>query len=211
MRIFPRNGSTACVRRSRACLARAAGAVAFDDENLGAFRRGRGAVGKLAGQAQFAHRGLARDVLFLAAAQALFGALDDEIEQLVGLQRIAGEPVIERILDRLLDDALRFGGGEAVLGLALEFRLADEHRQHAAGAGHHVVAGDGRGALFLPDARGMILQAAQQRRAQAGFVRAAIRRRDGVAVGIERSRRCRRSRRPPIRPRRGCRSCRACR
>ena len=144
-----------------------------------------GAVGELAGQAQLARRGLARDLLFLAAAQALLGAVDDEVEQLVGLLRIAGEPVVERVLDRVLDDALRFGGGEAVLGLALEFRLADEHRQHAAGADHHVVAGDRRGALALADALGVVLEAAQQRGAQAGLVRAAVRRRDGVAVGVD--------------------------
>ena len=83
----------------------------------------------------------------------------DEVEQLVGLQRIARQPMVERVLDRLLDDALRRCGGEAVLGLALEFRLADEHREHAAGAGHHVFAGDGGCALFLADAGGVILQA----------------------------------------------------
>ena len=143
------------------------------------------AVGELAGQAELAHRGLARDVLFLAAAQPLLGALDDEIEQLVGLQRIARQPMVERVLDRLLDDFLRRRGGQAVLGLALEFRLADEHREHAAGAGHHVVAGHVLGALFLAGAGGVILQAAQQRGAQAGFVGAAVRRRDGVAVGLQ--------------------------
>ena len=42
-----------------------------------------------------------------------------------------------------------------------------------------------RGALVLADAVGVILEAAQQRGAQAGFMRAAVRRRDGVAVGIE--------------------------
>ena len=93
--------------------------------------------------------------------------------------------MVERILHRLLDDALRLGGGEAVLGLALEFRLADEDRQHAAGADHDVVAGDGGGAFLLVDARGVVLQPAQQRRAQAGFMRAAVRRRNGVAVGVE--------------------------
>ena len=77
------------------------------------------------------------------------------------------------------------GGGEAILGLALEFRLADEHRQHAAGADHDVFAGHGAGALFLADARGVILQAAQQRGAQAGFMRAAIGRRDRVAIGLQ--------------------------
>ena len=126
-----------------------------------------GAVGELAGQAELARRVLARNILLLAAADALLGAVDDEVEQLVGLDRIAGEPVVERVLDRVLDDALRFGGGEAVLGLALEFRLADEHREHAAGADHHVFAGDRRGALALADALGVVLQAAEQRGAQA--------------------------------------------
>ena len=165
----------------------AAGRVALDDEDLRAFGGAVGAVGELAGQPQFAHRAFARDVFFLAAADALLGALGDEIEQLVGLQRVAGEPMVERVLDRLLDDALRFGGGEAVLGLALEFRLADEHREHGAGADHHVVGGDGGGALALADALGVVFQAARQRRAQAGFVGAAVGRRNGVAVGVEKA------------------------
>ena len=164
---------------------RAAGGVALDDENLRALGRAVGAVGEFSGKAEFAHRGLARDVLFLSAADALLGALDDEVEQLVGLRRIAGEPVVERVLDRLLDDFLRFGGGEAVLGLALEFRLADEHREHGAGARHHVLAADRGGALALADTLGVVLEAAKQRGAQAGFVRAAVRRRDGVAIGVE--------------------------
>ena len=107
--------------------------------------------------------GLARDLLFLAAADALFGAFEDEVEQLVRLQRIAGEPMVERVLDRLLDDALRLGGGEAVLGLALEFRFADEDREHGRGADHHVLAGDRGRALALADAFGVVLEATQQR------------------------------------------------
>ena len=95
--------------------------------------------------------------------------------------------MIERVLDRLLDDPLCFRGGEPVLGLALEFRLADEHRQHGAGAGHHVFRDDRCGALALADAVGVILQAAGERGAQAGFVGAAVRRRDGVAIGIEKA------------------------
>ena len=95
--------------------------------------------------------------------------------------------MVERVLDRLFDDALRLGGGEPVLGLALEFRLADEHRQHGAGADHDVVAGDRGGALALADALGVILEPARQRRAQAGFMGAAVRRRDGVAIGVEKA------------------------
>ncbi len=108
-------------------LGAAAGAIALDDEQFGAFGCRVGAVGKLAGQAQFLHRGLAGNFLFGAAAQPFVGALDDEIQEPVGLHRIARQPVIERVLDGLLDDALRLGSGKAVLGLALEFRLAHEH------------------------------------------------------------------------------------
>ena len=161
MRILPRSGRIAWRGAVARLFRRAAGRVALDDENLRAFRGAVGAVGELAGQPQLAHRALARDVFFLAAANALLGALDHEIEQLVGGERIAGEPMVERVLDRLLDDPLRLGGGEAVLGLALEFRLADEHREHGAGADHDVVGGDGGGALALADALGVILEAAQ--------------------------------------------------
>ena len=66
-------------------LGAAAGRIALDDEQLAAFGGGVGAVGELAGQAQFLHRGLARNFLFGAAAQPLVGALDDEIQQPVGL------------------------------------------------------------------------------------------------------------------------------
>ena len=45
-----------------------------------------------------------------------------------------------------------------------------------------VIAG---GALALAGALGVVLQAAQQRRAHAGLVGAAVRRRNGVAVGVE--------------------------
>ena len=75
--------------------------------------------------------------------------------------------MVERVLDRLLDNALRFGGREAVLGLALELGLAHEHRQHHGGARHDVLGGDGGRALALADALGVILQAAQQRAADA--------------------------------------------
>ena len=145
--------------------------------------RGVGAVGELAGQAQLLRRGLARDFLLGAAAQPLLGALDDEIQELVGLQRIARQPVVERVLDRLFDDALGFGGGEPILGLALEFRLAHEHREHHGSARHDVFGGDAGGALALADALGVILQAAQQRAAHARFMGAAVRRRHGVAIG----------------------------
>src|SRR5258705_13493205 len=47
----------------------AAGAVTLEDEQLGAFRRGVGAIRELAGQAKLLYRGLARDLFLRAAAQ----------------------------------------------------------------------------------------------------------------------------------------------
>ena len=47
-----------------------------------------GAVGELAGQTELPRGVLARDVLFLAAADALVRALDDEVEQLVRLRGV---------------------------------------------------------------------------------------------------------------------------
>ena len=95
--------------------------------------------------------------------------------------------MVERILDGLFDDPRGLGGGETVLGLALEFRLAHEHREHHRGADHHVLRRDGGGALALADALGVILQAAQQCAAHAGFMGAAIGRGYGVAVGGQES------------------------
>src|SRR3546814_6780185 len=58
---------------------------------------------ELAGQAQLARCGLAALLLLLAPALALVGALDDALEQHAGPFGMAGEPVIEVILDRGLD------------------------------------------------------------------------------------------------------------
>jgi hypothetical protein len=95
--------------------------------------------------------------------------------------------VVERVFDRVLDDAGRFHGREPVLGLTLELGLADENREHGTGADHHVVAGDAGRAFALADAFGVILEALRQRAAQARLVGAAVRRRDGVAIGREKA------------------------
>src|SRR5262249_33759381 len=88
-------------------LRRAARAVTLDDEDLGAYGAAVGAIGKFSRQPQLAHRALAGDFLLLAAPNAFLGALDHEFQKLVGLRRIAREPMIERILDCVLEDALR--------------------------------------------------------------------------------------------------------
>src|SRR5215212_5882947 len=91
--------------------------------------------------------------------------------------------MIERVLDRLLDDALRLGRRQAVLGLTLEFRLAHKYREHDSSADHHVFRNDIGGALALADTLGVILQAAQHRASHSGFVGAAVLGGHRVAVG----------------------------
>ena len=105
MRILPRSGRIAWRRAVARLLGRAAGRVALDDEQFRAGRAGVGAIGELAGQAQLAGRGLAGDLLLLPPAQALFGPVDDPFEELVGLERGGGEPMVEGVADRALDDA----------------------------------------------------------------------------------------------------------
>src|SRR5260221_6664 len=83
----------------------AAGRIALDNEDLGALRGGIGAVGELAWKTQLPHRALARDLLLLPAPDALLRAVNDEVEEFVGLSGIAGQPVVEWIPDRVLDDA----------------------------------------------------------------------------------------------------------
>ena len=184
LRILPRSGRIAWVCAVARLLGRAAGRVALDDEDLGAGRAAGAAVGELAGQAELSRRVLAADLLLLAAAQALLGALDHPVEEPRRLVRRGGEPMVEGIADRVLDDARRLGGRQPVLGLADELRLADEDREERGGRGHDVVGGDGAGALVAGQL-GVGLQALGQRGAEARLVGAALAGRDGVAVGAD--------------------------
>src|SRR3546814_992510 len=81
---------------------------------------------ELAGQAQLARCGLAALLLLLAPALALVGALDDALEQHAGPFGMAGEPVIEVILDRGLDQLGRRHADQLLLRLPLELR-SEEH------------------------------------------------------------------------------------
>ena len=112
--------------------------------------------------------------------------------------------MVEGVADRAVDDPRGLGRLQPALVLALELRLADEHRDQGGAAGHDVVGGERGGALRLADALGVILQSAQQRGAQAGLVRAAVRGRDRVAIGMDEAVRRPRATRSPIRPSRAC-------
>ena len=113
-------------------LGRAAGRIALDDEELGA-RRAAPSVqsASLPGRRSLRVAVLRGDLLLGAAAQPLLGPVDDPVEQLV---RLGGEAASQwsnasRIAVSTMREAS--SGRELVLGLALEFRLADEHREHA--------------------------------------------------------------------------------
>ena len=89
--------------------------------------------------------------------------------------------MVEGILGRIFNDAGRFLRGELVLGLALELRLAQEHRQHSRRRSHHVVGGDLRG-LLVADALAELAERLGERRAKAVLVRAAFAGGDRVAI-----------------------------
>ena len=99
--------------------------------------------------------------------------------------------MVEMVAHRGLDEARRLEAGEAVLGLALEMRVADEDAEHQLDAVEDVVGGDVLGAL-VADQLAERADALGQRGAKARFVGAAVGGRDGVAViafaavGIER-------------------------
>src|SRR4029450_8372872 len=119
LRILPRNGSTACEARSRACLAEP---PALSPSTMKISEPWAAVLVQSAS---------------LPGRRSLRTAVLREIS------------FSWRRRMRSSARAGSCGRGEPILGLALELRLADEHRDHAGSAGHHVVAGDRSRALAL--------------------------------------------------------------
>ena len=157
--------------------------VALDEEDLGIAAR-IGAVDQLAGKAQLARRVLAADLFFATALEPILGLVDRPFEETRRLLRAVGEPMIEGVADRVLDDAGGFLRRETILGLALEFRLANEDRKHPRRGAENVLGGDLRGFLVAGEFT-VGAQALHQGGAEALLVRAAFGRRHGIAVGVE--------------------------
>ena len=171
------------LRRAVARLFRGAtGRVTFDDEEFGALGGAIGAIGELAGEAEFAGRGLAGDFLVLPLAHAIFGLADRPFEQAVGVGGRSREPVVEPVAHRVFGDAEGVLRGELLFGLADEFRVADEDGEQRAGCAEHVISGDQAG-LLVADHLAICAQALGQGGAHARFVGAAFGGGDGVAVG----------------------------
>ena len=92
--------------------------------------------------------------------------------------------MVEGVAHGVFDDLCRLGGRELVLGLALEFRFANENGKHRGRRAHHVF---GRDLLRLLAAGQFAVgsEALIERLSQAVLVRAAFSCRDGVAIGRE--------------------------
>ncbi len=90
--------------------------------------------------------------------------------------------MVEGIAQGGFDQPLGVAGGQPLLGLALEFRIADKDADQGPGLGDDVVGGDDGRALFARQFR-IGLEAPGQGGAQAGLMGAAFGRGHGVAIG----------------------------
>src|SRR6266481_4809818 len=97
--------------------------------------------------------------------------------------RIRAQPMIEMILDCVLDEPRRLGRREPLLGLTLELGVADEQRQQHRRVCRNVFSG-GLGYSAIVDQLAISLDPAQQRAAQTSFVGPSFGGRNGVAVGM---------------------------
>jgi hypothetical protein len=130
LRILPRRGSTACVSRSRACLAEPP-ALSPSTRKISVPRAFRAQSVELAGQAQLARARLARRVLLGSRGGGVLGSLDRR--RRAGCRQWLGrpaEPVVEGSRSAVLDAGAAARHWSGCLGLALKLRLADEHAEH---------------------------------------------------------------------------------
>jgi len=125
-------------------LGGAEGALALDDEQLGAFHVGAPAVGQLGGERGGLQRVLPpRDLLVEArgdpGTHLAHDLLQEEARLLLLLPAARGQDGLEFPLDDARDDAAHGGGAEDLLGLALELRFGEAHGDHGGQARHDVV------------------------------------------------------------------------
>ena len=89
--------------------------------------------------------------------------------------------MVEMVTHGVFDKPRGFRRGQPVLGLALELRVADEHRQHQFGFVEDILRGNLR-RFFLANQFTKGAQSLCKRSAHARFMRTAIGRGDGVAI-----------------------------
>ena len=185
---LPRSGSTAWISLLRPALAGPGGGVALDDEQLAVDAVGA-AVGELVGQPGGAEcAGLALGLEGLLGGDAVDDRLGDLVADRVdvGLLAVAREPVGEALLDDLVDDGLHRRRAELLLGLAAELRLGERDLDGRDQALLHVgllgavVAVLGELGELLGAGEQHVVDGPGERTFEAGDVRAALRRGDGV-------------------------------
>ena len=186
LRILPRKRQDGLRRAVARLLGRAAGGIALDDKQFRALRRSVRAVCELARQPQLAHRGLARDV-FLGACGA--GAP----RRARSRSRAGASPGwAQRRANgrtRRARRSRRCARPPTVCSRPLFWPWNSGSRMNTeiSAAQPDITSSvvSARGALGLADALGVVLERAQQRNAQARLVRAAVGRRDRVAIGMD--------------------------
>ena len=126
---MPRIGSSACVRGSRRVERGAAGGVALDDEQFALVGVAAAAVLQLVGHAGAGERRLATDGVasVLGGEPGLRRGLR-LLDQPIGLGRVLFQPFGEPLVGGLLHEGAHRHVAELGLGLALELRVAQLHR-----------------------------------------------------------------------------------
>ena len=92
--------------------------------------------------------------------------------------------MIEMIAQGHFNQARGFWAGQPILGLALELRFANEDRKHRRNGAEQIFRRHIGSALFLLELT-IGAQAFYQRGPEAGFMRAALRRWDGIGIGVQ--------------------------
>src|SRR5277367_2859332 len=167
-------------------LSRAAGGFALDQEDFAARGIAFLAVGELSGQAAGIESGFAAGE-FASFACGLAGArsVNAFADNFSGDGGMLVEIFAELFVDHLLDDAFDVAI-ELALGLAFELRLRKFHGDYGDEAFADVVTIDGDFVLLLlehAERIGVVIDGARERGAEAGKVRAAVNRVDGVGEG----------------------------
>ena len=173
---FPRMRQDRLVVAIAALLRGTACRIALDDEDLRLRRVALLAVGELSREARaveraLAARQLARFARRLARAHGIGALLRDRARDRGILLELGRELLVEQVRDQTRDLAV----AELGLGLALELRVRELHRDNGGQPFARILAGDGT-RLLLGHALGDVaVHAAGQRVAEAGQVRAALR------------------------------------
>ena len=161
-----------------AAVGGAAGAVAFDQEQLRFVAVAAGAVHQLAGQAAAEMRMFLRSLrafFALVAASRASAASDHLLHDLLGVLGFSSRYLRQKLVDDAGDDAVDFRVVEPDLGLRFELRLRHGDADH----GRHALRGSPRrcGVIVLEEVFlvAVGVQRAGQGGAEAGQMRAAAR------------------------------------